>query len=160
MSKSKSIHSGVSADEDTRRSEVRLDPERKARLRERIMENASRSIQLVRAQEGEWQKVVPGVAVKVLNGNRGDGMQTALWKMQPDTRIPAHSHSLDEEYYVLEGYLEYRGERIESGDYLFAPAGSRHAALSSPEGALILVHGEPMSGKRQTMLNAAWAMGR
>jgi len=137
-----------------------LEPGRKASLKEELLASADRAMTVVRADREDWQKMLPGVCVRLLHEDPGKGIQTALWRLDPGARIPPHPHQVDEECYMLEGALEHRGERFEAGDYMLAPAGTRHSVIHSREGALMLIRGERLSWKDRLFLRAALTLGR
>ena len=87
--------------------------------------------------EGEWQPRWPGVEMKHL---RGDGNEAVcLFRMAPGAELPEHTHATDEESLILQGSAWVNGEFCEAGDYHFAPKGSTHQPLFSPDGALLWV---------------------
>ncbi len=137
-----------------------LTPERKASLKEGLLESVSRSMTVVRGDSEDWQKVLPGVFVQILHEDANAGVQTALWRLEPGARIPAHPHHIDEECYLLEGSLEHRDERYEAGDYMLAPAGTRHSTINSRHGALMLIRGGRMTWRDRLVLRAALTLGR
>lgn len=141
-------------------SDSMLDPERKSRLKRRLLATAGQSMTVVRGHDRGWERVLPGVYIQVLNSDEKTGVQTALWRMEPGARIPAHPHEHDEECYLLEGCLEHRHERYHAGDYMMAPAGTRHATITSPDGAVMLIRGETISWKDRLMMRTALALGR
>ncbi|HEX9163537.1 MAG TPA: cupin domain-containing protein [Thermoanaerobaculia bacterium] len=68
---------------------------------------------------------------------------------RPGTRIPVHSHPVDENITVLQGTWYFAiGDRwdraalrpLHAGDYAFAPKGSRMFA-GCPDGAVVQIHG-------------------
>ena len=70
------------------------------------------------------------------------GLATVLVKMDPGAGLPDHEHVLIEQTYMIEGRLvdqEGPDEGIEAGpgDFIWRPAGSRHA-VKAPEGALMI----------------------
>jgi anti-sigma factor ChrR (cupin superfamily) len=79
----------------------------------------------------------PGVEVKVLLEDRETGLLTALFRWQPGAVLPLHEHAEIEQTYVLEGSLADDEGEVTAGNFVWRPAGSRHAARS-PAGALIL----------------------
>ena len=90
-----------------------------------------------------WEAVrYPGVFVKTLMVDKPHGLVTVLMKMEPGARLPDHEHALVEQTLMLEGRLEdthgpEAGLSVRKGEYVFRPAGSRHAVVA-PEGALML----------------------
>jgi quercetin dioxygenase-like cupin family protein len=137
-----------------------MDPDRRERLRGRLLDRAGSAMLVTRDGDSKWQAFLPGIRLKILSTDPTDGVQTALWRLDPGARIPAHPHRRDEECYILEGVLELNGERYQGGDYMLAPAGSRHPSIHSPEGALMLIRGERVSWRERLFLRAALAMGR
>jgi quercetin dioxygenase-like cupin family protein len=137
-----------------------LDEQRQARMRARLLASAGRDMAVVRAESAGWQRFLPGIRIKLLNIDHEQGMQTALWRMAPGARIPPHPHSKDEECFLLEGSMEHRGQQYVAGDYMLAPAGSRHSAIVSAEGAMMLIRGERVSWRERLLLRASLLLGR
>ena len=59
----------------------------------------------VRANEGRWEQLCPGIERKMLWHDREKGRITFLIRAQPGAEFPAHQHDDDEEAYVLSGDL-------------------------------------------------------
>jgi len=83
-----------------------------------------------------------GVHYKTLMVDPKSGQLTVLLKMDPGAELPDHEHVMIEQTYVLEGFLEDKegpdkGLRIGPGEFVWRPAGSRHAAWT-PEGGLMV----------------------
>jgi quercetin dioxygenase-like cupin family protein len=150
----------IRMDDQSAQDKSRLDAEHKEQLKRELLSRAGREMTIVRGQEREWRKVLPGVFVQLLHEDADSGIQTALWRMQPGARIPAHPHAVDEECFVLEGSLEHREQRFKAGDYMLAPAGTRHSTISSAEGVLMLIRGERVSWKDRMLMRTALALGR
>ncbi|MDB6063361.1 MAG: hypothetical protein JWM78_3464 [Verrucomicrobiaceae bacterium] len=135
-------------------SPVSPPPELAARMRERVMETAQLSAtEVVRAEEGEWKKILPGIRIKTLHLDIESGTQTSLWRLEAGARVPPHPHSKDEECLILEGTITHDGNTYGQGDYLYASPGIRHRDFISPTGALILIRGERIPSK--LLLNLA-----
>jgi anti-sigma factor ChrR (cupin superfamily) len=78
-----------------------------------------------------------GIELKVLMEDKATGLLTALTRFAPGARLPDHEHVEIEQSYVIEGSLA-DGEGIATpGNYVWRPAGSRHAA-HSPDGCVVL----------------------
>lgn len=91
----------------------------------------------VRASEGTWTDLAPGVRSKVLYD---DGTwRTWLARMEAEARLPAHVHDDTEECLVLEGSVVFGTQEIGIGDYQAALAGSCHHGVYSRTGCLMLV---------------------
>ena len=116
-----------------------------ARLQARIGDDkaAPQQVKSVTADVGEWQPFTPGVKVKLLH--RSDEFQSYLLRLEPGSMLPPHRHPLIEECVVLEGSLRVRSTQGEilatPGTFHLAPAGEKHAAIRSDEGALIYLRG-------------------
>jgi anti-sigma factor ChrR (cupin superfamily) len=79
----------------------------------------------------------PGVELKVLMEDKETGLLTALTRFGPGAVLPDHEHVEIEQSYVLEGVLEDAEGVATAGNYVWRPAGSRHAARA-PRGCLVL----------------------
>ncbi len=115
-------------------------PARSAALKERIAARVGRERRrfvTVRAADGSWQPVAPGIAIKVLDDD--GSMQAFLLRLDPGARLPAHVHASDELCVVLEGALRMGDISIGAGDYHLALAGSGHDDIVSEGGALVFV---------------------
>lgn len=122
-----------------------LSHERCRDLRGRILDRfraRARGAVTVRANEGEWRELAPGVTLKLLNGDAASGWMTAFIRMSPGSSLAAHSHALTEECLVVEGEILIGGHRVSAGDLHVAQAGTLHDAVRSPRGALMLVRAE------------------
>jgi quercetin dioxygenase-like cupin family protein len=98
---------------------------------------------VVHANEMEWEPIrYPGCHVKTLMVDPKLGLLTVLLKMEPGASLPDHEHALMEQTYVLEGRLvdtegPEKGLEVGPGEFVYRPAGSRHAACT-PEGGLMI----------------------
>ena len=113
------------------------------RMRARILADAARPrTQVLRAAEGAWRMLVPGITIKSLRRDEHAGTETSLWRIDPDAAVPPHPHTQEEECLVLEGSIIHDGTEYFPGDYLLAPRGERHQAFLAPRGALLLIRSE------------------
>jgi quercetin dioxygenase-like cupin family protein len=94
---------------------------------------------VVRSADETWRALkVPGVSVKALRRDPETGASTALVRLEPGARFPAHNHPAGEEVFVLEGDVLIGPDRLKCGDYLYTPPDGKHAA-SSQGGCVFLV---------------------
>ena len=94
---------------------------------------------VVRSGEEGWRALkIPGVSVKALRRDTETGGSTALVRLEPGARFPAHNHPAGEEVFVLEGDVLIGPDRLKAGDYLYTPPNGKHAA-SSQGGCVFLV---------------------
>lgn len=93
----------------------------------------------VRANEGRWEPLVPGIERKVLSFDREQKRVTLLIRAQPGAEFPAHHHDEDEESYVLSGDLIFDDLVLNAGDYHLARAGQRHPVGRTRQGCMLLV---------------------
>ena len=85
-----------------------------------------------------WQPTrFAGVELKILMQDPTTGLLTALTRFQPGAVLPDHEHVELEQTFVLEGALEDEEGVVSAGNYVWRPAGSRHAARA-PNGCLAL----------------------
>lgn len=109
----------------------------------KIMQSVeSKSMLVVRQDEGQWREIVPGVSIKILRESADESSQTTLWRLQAGAKVPRHKHGRDEECLVLEGSITHAGTEYFPGDYLLTPAGMDHDYFVAPAGALFLIRGE------------------
>jgi anti-sigma factor ChrR (cupin superfamily) len=98
---------------------------------------------LVKVKDLPWTAIrFPGCHVKTLLIDKQSGLATVLLKMDPGAGLPDHEHVLIEQTYMLEGRLvdqegPDKGVEAGPGDFIWRPAGSRHA-VRAPEGALMI----------------------
>ena len=80
---------------------------------------------------------VPGIDMKILMQDKEAGLLTALFRWEPNTRLPLHEHVEVEQTYVLSGSIEDDEGTVSEGNYVWRPKGNQHYAYS-PNGALVL----------------------
>ena len=128
--------------------EARMDPGRKARLREQVLARAAATpeqdslMRILRAGQGEWRTFIPRIHLKLLRLDRERGTQTSLWRLDPGAIIPQHRHTGEEECLILEGGVSWDGVVYGPGDYLLARPGLLHTAFHSEQGALLMIRSE------------------
>jgi anti-sigma factor ChrR (cupin superfamily) len=93
----------------------------------------------IRASEGQWHELMEGVMVKKLHVDPASGMATSLVRMLPGSALPIHQHTGVEQVFVIEGDCQVAGQRLTSGDYHRAEAGSTHESTSTVNGTLFLL---------------------
>ncbi|MCB1920575.1 MAG: cupin domain-containing protein [Candidatus Competibacteraceae bacterium] len=96
----------------------------------------------VRAQEGEWRILAPGVEIKLLLIDQAAGFQSFLLRLAPGCQIPAHDHRSLEECLLLEGDMIIGDRHYAVGDYHAALPGSRHPPLSTHAGGVVFLRSE------------------
>jgi len=104
-----------------------------------------KGLTFVKASEGTWQELAPGVSAKVLFFDPVSRRATALLRMAPKTSYAPHRHAEAEELYVLEGGCFCGGRELKAGDYHRAEAETEHHDTSSDEGCLLLVISSPQN---------------
>lgn len=110
----------------------------KARVMQRIAAGPSDSaITTVRAGEGEWLPLIPGVAAKVLHDD--GSVRTWLARLEAGARVPPHVHDGDEEILLLEGTCVAGGVPMQQGDFQFSPSGSHHGEMTTASGCMLLL---------------------
>ena len=103
----------------------------------------------VKPDEMPWQNLqFPGCEIKPLYFDPKTGIATFLFKMEPGATLPDHEHALLEQTYVLEGSLVDKegpdaGLEVKAGEFVWRPAGSRHAAWCPNGGTMIAIFQVP-----------------
>ncbi|HXW72492.1 MAG TPA: cupin domain-containing protein [Methylocella sp.] len=100
------------------------------------MEKISRTL---RAAEGIWLEMGPGIRFKVLHRNLEQRRQTILLEADSRAMLPPHAHEHDEEIYMISGDLTIEGEELGPGDFHFSPKGSRHPGETTRQGCRCII---------------------
>lgn len=96
----------------------------------------------VRAVEGRWQVIGPGVERKLLWVT--DSVESWMLRLAPGAVVPAHLHATDEECVVIEGSLRIGTSLLlRAGDFHVASHGSTHDEVTTDEGAVVYIRGAP-----------------
>lgn len=113
-------------------------------MRDRILARAAlpAGMTVVRADQGEWRPILPGIRIKSLR--KGEGTETTLWRIDAGAVVPRHPHRHQEECLILEGSVVQSGVEYFAGDFLLAEPGLDHEAFHSPQGALLMIRSEPV----------------
>ena len=93
----------------------------------------------MRATDGKWELICPGIERKLLWHDRERKRVTFLIRAQPGAEFPGHHHDEDEEAYVLSGDLWFDDLRLEAGDYHLARPGVRHPVACTKGGCMLLM---------------------
>ncbi len=96
-------------------------------------------IRVVRADEGAWQTLVPGVIAKRLYADSQAGNIALLVRMDPGAQYPPHSHADVEHCYVLEGDLHFGDLVLHAGDYQCALPSTNHRSSHTVNGCTVLI---------------------
>lgn len=113
-----------------------------ARVRERVLASIKQPVHYVLDAEAEWgESGLPGIRAKILAVDRGRGLVTMLLRAQPGAAYPSHHHTAPEECYVIAGSIEQGGRVMRAGDFVHADPDSDHDAITTREGAEVLVIG-------------------
>ncbi len=113
--------------------------ELKKRVMARIHGKKSFDLKTIKAEEGEWITLMPGVEKKILNESADGEIQSYLLKMAPGATFPAHEHVADEECLMLEGEVMFGDFCLKIGDYHLAKKGSKHGLVSTERGAMAFI---------------------
>ena len=93
----------------------------------------------LRAEEGDWRELGPGMLTKTLFVDQSRGIVTSLVRMLPGTALPPHKHIGEEQFYVLEGDCHVHGARLGPGDFHRAAPGSIHQSTYTVDGTTFLL---------------------
>ena len=111
-------------------------------LRVRILSAAAETPQntrTVRANEGRWHRMVPGVTVKTLSIDVERDTATILMMFEPGARVPSHDHAGAEDSFVVSGSCRIGESYLLKGDFHHADAGTTHGEIVSDEGCVLLL---------------------
>jgi mannose-6-phosphate isomerase-like protein (cupin superfamily) len=96
----------------------------------------------VRGNREDWRPLAPGVDIKLLRRDERADNMTAFIRMQPGSALDAHVHEQTEECFLVRGEIFIGAHRLRAADMHVAAAGTTHAAITSPRGALLLVRAQ------------------
>ncbi|MEJ5992327.1 cupin domain-containing protein [Ramlibacter sp. PS3R-8] len=114
----------------------------KARVLLEIAAEGHAQHRTVRAADGGWREVAPGVERKLLWTS--GSAESYMVRLAPGAVACAHLHPMDEECVVLEGSLRIGASLLlQKGDFHVAASGSMHDAVTTDTGALIYIRGAP-----------------
>ena len=93
----------------------------------------------LRAAQGEWTDVSPGLKIKVMNRIEALNRQTFMAWLQPGAEYIDHDHDQDEEIYMIEGDLIIGDLVLKTGDFHVARQGLHHPVHRTKTGCLCLI---------------------
>ncbi|HEX3110247.1 MAG TPA: cupin domain-containing protein [Thermoanaerobaculia bacterium] len=93
----------------------------------------------VRANEGKWTSIAPGVRLKKLSSDRARNTVMVLMEMQAGAVVPPHEHRHAEDSYIIRGSARLGALTLFAGDFHHVEAGSRHDSIVSDDGCLALL---------------------
>ena len=90
---------------------------------------------------GRWERtILPGIWQSILHVDEKNRRLTAYYRLDPGGRIPAHTHTGDEDVFILSGDLHCAdGSVMRAGDLKRSTAGTFHPELWSVEGCVSLM---------------------
>jgi anti-sigma factor ChrR (cupin superfamily) len=96
---------------------------------------------ILRANEGRWHQVLPGVEVKRLFVDPITKAVTSLVRVAAGAVYPAHIHRGFEHLYVLDGQIIFDDHVLNDGDYEVRSPDTKHtlARTAPDDGCLLLV---------------------
>lgn len=109
------------------------------------LQQPTKGLTFIRASEGAWRGIAPGVTAKLLSFDPTSMRATTVLRFAPGTSYTPHRHTAVEELYVLEGGCSIAGREMTVGDYHRAEAGTVHHDTSTDEGCLLLVISSPQN---------------
>jgi len=113
----------------------------KSRMKQQLFKKVEDSLDegkfFILADQGIWIKAMSGVEVKMLHETSTE--KSYLVKLSANAEIPRHSHTHNEESFVIEGEVMLDGTLCKKGDYHFAAAGTMHRRIRSELGCTLLV---------------------
>jgi hypothetical protein len=115
---------------------------RKAKI---TLQQPTKGLTFIKASEGTWRGIAPGVMAKLLSFDPISGRTTTVLRFAPGTSYAPHRHTAVEELYVLEGGCRIAGREMRVGDYHRAEIGTVHHDTSTDEGCLLLVTSSPQN---------------
>ncbi len=113
----------------------------RAKVIERVRVAQAMTAHALRATEGAWKPVIPGIEVKTLFYDARASTVSFLLRAQPGASLPAHGHRIYEECLVLEGEFTMGGLTWCAGDFLTGHPGEQHPLATTRAGVLVYLRG-------------------
>jgi anti-sigma factor ChrR (cupin superfamily) len=115
-----------------------------ARVRDKLLARIQKpepatDARIVRANEGAWHAMVPGVMAKPLYKESAEGNAAMLVRMEAGAQFPPHWHAGVEHCYVLDGDLHFGDLALGPGDYQCAMASTTHVTSHTEKGCVVLI---------------------
>jgi len=110
-----------------------------ADVKQKVMRAVSQSGRTLRANEGKWNTIAPGVRMKKLSSDRARNTVTVLMEMAPGSSVPPHEHHHPEDSYIISGSARLGELVLFAGDFHHVEAGTRHDSIISDDGCLALL---------------------
>ena len=114
-------------------------------LTSKAIQGSAKGLTFIKASEGVWLSLAPGVNAKVLSFDPISRRATSIVRFAPGTSYAPHRHAAAEELFVLEGGCLCAGRELKVGDYHRAEAGTVHHDTSTDEGCLLLIISSPQN---------------
>jgi mannose-6-phosphate isomerase-like protein (cupin superfamily) len=112
------------------------------RMLRRVRDLGPPGTRTVRDARENWHPLAPGVDFKLLRRDERAHNMTAFIRMQPGSALDAHVHAQSEECFLVRGEIFIGAQRLREADMHVAAAGTTHSAITSPQGALLLVRAQ------------------
>lgn len=93
----------------------------------------------MRAGEGAWIAVSPGLSIKILNRIAALNRHTFMARLEPGAEYVDHDHEQDEEIYMISGDLIIGELVLKAGDFHVAQAGRHHPVHRTKTGCLCII---------------------
>lgn len=93
----------------------------------------------VRAYDGVWKPMGPGVEFKLLFADPATGLNTTLVRMAPGATLPEHFHHDSEQCLVMEGDIGWGELSYKAGDFVVQGKHTHHPEIRSQSGVLMLI---------------------
>ncbi|MDJ0893950.1 MAG: cupin domain-containing protein [Alphaproteobacteria bacterium] len=91
----------------------------------------------VRAEQGGWETIAPGVELKILWENPSARRRALLMRMAKGAQYQDHRHSDYEECFVVEGTLSFGDLELRAGDFHVGFKDGAHPTAVSRDGCLL-----------------------
>ena len=118
----------------------------KARVMARVRAASPEGSTTLRAREGTWEPFDDGITRRLLMADPDQGVELALYRLEPGAAFAPHEHTHDEECWVVQGDIMIGDLLVEAGDMHIARAGSAHPALTARSSSLLLIRSQVYVG--------------
>lgn len=115
-------------------------------IRRRVNAPAPIGTYTVKDSKADWEPFAEGIERRVVLPDAGEGVETALYKLEPGARFTTHSHTHQESCWVVDGDVLVGDHLVQQGDMHVAEPGYDHPEIVARTSALLLIRSQVYVG--------------
>ncbi len=117
-----------------------------ANIKRRTTAPAPEGTYTVKASDGEWEPFADGIERRVILSDSGEGVETAIYRLEPGAKFLTHEHTHQEACWVVEGDVLVGDHLVQTGEMHVAETGYTHPEIVARTPALLLIRSQVYIG--------------